>query len=87
MLEHIEDQGTFAKNLSKFEAAGFISRVQCEAIRPVIEAGHASMHRGFRATEQQIEAILDVTENVIESIYIAKQRSTGLDVPQRKPSK
>jgi hypothetical protein len=87
MLEKIEDQGTFAGNINAFESAGFISRIQREAIMPVIEAGHASMHRGFKATEQQVEAILDITENVIESIYIAGSRTTGLNVPPRKPRK
>ncbi len=87
MLEHIDDKGTFAKNIEQFEASGFISHIQREAILPVIEAGHASMHRGFKATEQQVEAILDVTENVIESIYITKSRTTGLKVPPRKSVK
>jgi hypothetical protein len=83
MLEHVEDKGSFVKNLDQFEQAGFISRIQREAIVPVIEAGHASMHRGFKATEQQVEAILDITENLIESIYIAKSRTNGLKVPPR----
>ena len=87
MLEHIEDKHSFAGNLEAFEAQGFISRVQREAILPVIEAGHASMHRGFKATEQQVEAILDIAENVIESIYITKSRATGIEVPPRKPKK
>lgn len=87
MLEHIEDQGSFKSNLAKFEDLGFISKVQSEAILPVIEAGHASMHRGFKATEQQVDAILDVTENIIESIYVAKSRTTGLKIPPRKPPK
>lgn len=84
MLEHVEDKGSFSRNLEQFEASGFISRIQREAILPVIEAGHASMHRGFKATEQQVGAILDVVENVIESIYITKSRTAGLIVPPRK---
>lgn len=87
MLELIDDQGSFNKNLAQFEESGFISRVQREAVLPVIEAGHASMHRGFKATKHEVEAILDVTENVIESIYIAKSRTTKLKVPPRKPAK
>jgi hypothetical protein len=87
MLEHIGDQGSFAKNIQEFESSGFISRVQREAIIPVIEAGHASMHRGFKASEQQVEAILDITENIIESIYITKDRTTGLIIPPRKRRK
>ena len=87
MLEHVGDQGTFQKNLDAFESGGFLSRVQREALGPVIEAGHASMHRGFKATGKEVEAILDVTENVIESIYVAKQRSAGLNIPPRTKSR
>ena len=87
MIENASDHGNFSKNLEAFEKAGYISRIQREALGPVIEAGHASMHRGFRATETQINAILDVTENVIESIYVAKEKAAGLAVPLRAPSK
>ena len=83
MLENIGDQGSFQKNLKEFEAGGFLSRIQREALAPIIEAGHASMHRGFRATEKEVEAILDVVENVIESIYVTKQRVAGLNIPSR----
>lgn len=87
MLEHIDDQGSFQHNLKAFEDGGFLSRVQREALAPVIEAGHASMHRGFKASEKEVEAILDVTENVIESIYVTKQRVAGLNIPPRVKSK
>ena len=84
MLENIEDKGNFAANLSLFESAGFVSRLQREALQPVIEAGHASMHRGFKASESEINGILDVLENVMESIYISKRRVSALSIPVRK---
>ncbi|MDD2769783.1 MAG: DUF4145 domain-containing protein [Methylococcus sp.] len=83
MIENVADQRTFTQNLEAFERAGFISRIQREALGPIIEAGHASMHRGFKATEAEINAILDVTENVVESIYVAKGKAAGLAVPPR----
>ena len=83
MLQHVSDQGTFKKNLDAFESAGFISHIQRLSIEPVIEAGHASIHRGFKATYEQVEAILDVTENILESLYISKERAAGLSVPPR----
>lgn len=83
MIESVKDQGSFVKNLNKFESEGYISKIQKEAIDPVIEAGHASMHRGFKATEQEVEAIMDVVENLIESIYIGKQKAARLKIPAR----
>ena len=84
MLENIVDQGSFPANLNLFESSGFISRIQREALQPVIEAGHASMHRGFKASESEINGILDVLENVMESIYVSKKRVSGLSLPARK---
>lgn len=84
MIESVGDQKTFNKNLEKFEADGYISKLQREAITPVIEAGHASMHRGFKANKDDVEALIDVLENVIESIYISKKKMADLKIPARK---
>ncbi|GLR27253.1 hypothetical protein GCM10007875_23440 [Limnobacter litoralis] len=84
MLENVGDQGNFLANLNKFELEGFISRLQREALQPVVEAGHASMHRGFKASETEIDSILDVLENVMESIYVSKHRVSGIRVPNRR---
>ncbi|QUG77299.1 DUF4145 domain-containing protein [Erwinia sp. E602] len=72
MVEVIGDQGTFKKNLSKLKDEGYISKYQFQAIDKVIEAGHASMHRSYKASSSEINSIMDITENVIESIYINK---------------
>lgn len=83
MVESVEDQGTFGENLAKFEADGYISKAQKEAIAPVIEAGHVSMHRGYKPSKEEVEVIMDVVENVIESIYITKKKASGLKIPPR----
>lgn len=87
MVESVEDQGSFVGNLDKFEADGYISKFQREALKPVIEAGHASMHRGFKASKNEVETIMDVVENLIESIYVSKQKSAKLKIPPRQGKK
>jgi hypothetical protein len=47
MIDKTGDHGTFAKNLSKLEEAGFIGKKQVEAVSSILEAGHASIHRAF----------------------------------------
>ena len=84
MIEKVTDNRSFKANIDKFQEHGFISRMQREAIEPVIEAGHASTHRGFKASKADIHHLINVTENLIESIYINQIRSTKLKVPQRK---
>lgn len=84
MVESVQDQGNFRANLAKFEAEGFISKIQRAAIEPVVEAGHASMHRGFKASRDEVEVIMDVVENLLESIYISRSKSTAIRIPPRK---
>jgi hypothetical protein len=83
MIEQAGDNKTFANNLNAFQEKGFISKVQRKAIEPVLEAGHASMHRGFAPTYQDVTHLLDVTENLLQSIYIYGRRSAALKIPQR----
>lgn len=70
MVEKVGDQGSFKNNLDAFESQGFISRSQRNVMEPVLEAGHATMHRSFKPTHNHLVALIDITENIIESIYI-----------------
>jgi hypothetical protein len=83
MIDSVGDHNSFENNLKKMHENGFISKLQKEAIEPIIEAGHASMHRGFKASAVEVEACLDVVENLIESIYISNVKSAKLEVPKR----
>ena len=84
MIEKIGDNNSFAKNLNKFQSEGYMSKVQKEAIEPVIEAGHASTHRRFKATLNEVCHLMDIVENLIESIYINQNKSSKLNIPSRK---
>lgn len=83
MIEKVGDKGSFYENVKAFEKQGFISKVQREAIEPVLEAGHASVHRGFKASIGQVARLMDVTENIIESIYINEIKVKNVEVPKR----
>jgi hypothetical protein len=87
MVEKVGDNGTFGKNIDKFEASGFISRIQRTVLEPVLEAGHATMHRDYAPTSSALSSIIDITENIIESIYINEKRAESFrgKVPPRAP--
>lgn len=71
MLQQLEnDHGSFSKNLAAFHGAGHISNPQLNALKTVIELGHAVTHRAHSPTEEQVLAALDVTESIIQSIYV-----------------
>jgi hypothetical protein len=86
MIDKIGDKGSFENNLKAFEEGGYISSKQKEVIKPILEAGHAAMHRGFKPQIVEVARIMDVTENIIETIYINETRLAKLveKIPTRK---
>lgn len=87
MIEKIGDQGTFAKNLQAFAIAGHVSRGQFELLESTLEIGHATMHRGFVPDDAALVACLDVSESVVQAIYVFPSVSESLRsvVPPRRP--
>jgi hypothetical protein len=83
MIEKCADNGSFEKNLQVFEREGYISAVQRGALGPIIEIGHASMHRGHTPLMEDILHSLDVIEGIISAIYVQLDRSTKIYVPPR----
>ena len=86
MISHVEDQGTFGKNLKEFEESGYISRIQKKSLLAVLEVGHAAIHRSHNPDKSQIDVCLNICENLIETIYVNKQDTDRLEghVPKRK---
>ena len=91
MIDKVGDMGSFKNHLDAFENQGFVSHSQRTILEPVLEAGHATMHRSFKPTQTDIANLMDITENIIESIYINEERASRLAkrVPARsaKPPK
>jgi len=89
MIDKVGDNGTFNKNMDKFHSEGFISKLQRDALEPIIEAGHATMHRAFAPSEKDLIILIDITESIIESIYINQQRADKISkkVPKRNKVK
>lgn len=54
MVSKVGDQGRFARNLDAFFEEGFISRVQRDAMSAILDAGHASIHRMYKPTEEDL---------------------------------
>ena len=75
VLEHVMieqaagDQGSFARNLSAFQAAGHINPGEKHRFETVLEAGHAATHRGFRPKQDEVSLVLDLLSNVLERVY------------------
>jgi hypothetical protein len=73
--------------LDQFEKVGYLSERQRTVLDTILEAGHASIHRGWEPTEDDIRTLLDITESVIENVYFHEARAAHLEkaVPKRLP--
>lgn len=87
MIDKIGDKGNFGTNLKEFEAAGYLSAVQRKFLETTLELGHAAIHRGYEPTTEDIRRSLDITEPILETVYIHEGHAEHLQksVPSRKP--
>lgn len=70
MTDKVGDLGSFREQLSAVEKGGFISPSNRAFLEVTIDAGSASIHRGFKPSQNDLKLLLDITENLISSIYI-----------------
>jgi len=75
MISKVGDHGTFKNNLNKFQSDGYISKIQCESVEHILEAGHAAIHRSHEPSQGELIAALEIVEGLIESIYINPDKS------------
>jgi hypothetical protein len=86
MIDKIGDQGNFTANINKFETQGYISKKQREIIEPVLEAGHASIHRGFVPKADQLITLVDIVESIVLVVYVQTAKAAALKkkIPPKK---
>jgi len=89
MIDKIGDKGSFKNNIAEFEKLGYISKYQRNHLEAVIEAGHASIHRSYSPTTEDVITLVDITEHIIKTIYLHENKIEQLKmrVPSRVPKK
>jgi len=85
LTNKVGDRGDFRQKLSALQASDFISGKQKDILYRIIDAGSGSVHRGWRPSDLDIGVLLDITENIIETIYLHDARSEAVHkkVPKR----
>ncbi len=87
MISKTGDQGSFIKNMSEFERLGYVSNIQRARLDAILEAGHAAIHRAYSPTTQDVHTLLDITEHIVEAVYVHGDKVAELrkNIPRRKP--
>ncbi len=85
MIEHVDDQESFSKNLAAFEKAGHVGHRDREIIETTLDFGHASIHRNYNPTREDTIRVLEIAENIIQRIYVSAKQAKALKerIPQR----
>jgi hypothetical protein len=87
MVIAVGDRGSLGQNIAAFFEAGYVAPQQHQLFREkLIEVGNAAMHRGYRPNRSEIDTLLDITENLVESIYVhpVRAKHVGANIPPRK---
>ncbi|MEP1214050.1 MAG: DUF4145 domain-containing protein [Marinobacter sp.] len=78
MIREVKDNGSFKKNIEAFQDAGYLSKKQRETIEPILEAGHAAIHRGYEPSPEDVLTVVEVTESLVETIYVHSKKASKL---------
>ena len=70
MVDKVGDDGTFNEKLKKLEALGVVSLNNRELLSAVLDASHAAAHRGHAPDADDVNAVMDIVENLLHSVYI-----------------
>lgn len=78
MIAKVGDQRTFKANLAEFEAKGFVSPIQRQRLDTILETGHATIHRAFKPSEEDLVTLMDITESIVEIVYVHESKVAAL---------
>ena len=85
MIDRVGDRDSIGDNVKAFLAEGYVAAKSESLFREILlEFGHAAMHRGHFPKSAELATLLDITESLIETIYIHPHRAKGLSAPPRR---
>ncbi len=84
----VGDQGNFDTGLTRLVEKQMISERYREIIKAAVDAGHASAHRGYRPSSDDVNIVIDIVENLIHNELLAEPgQALKSTTPQRERSK
>lgn len=88
MARKLHDSLRFEDALNELVKQNYITNHSREIIEAAVEAGHAAAHRAHKPTEEQLNAVMDIVENLIQHDLLSesaeKLRKTTPPRPLRK---
>jgi hypothetical protein len=86
IVNRIGDLGTFRDKLKALEAQGHLSSQQVKLLDAALNAGHAAAHRGHIPSAEDLEAAMDIVENLLQLDLLASSaKQLNEKTPKRSP--
>lgn len=84
--DKVGDCGGFNEKLKELEAKELITHSHRVVLDAALEVGHAATHRSYQPSPNEIEDLLDIIENLLQSTYVLGEIADGLRcrTPKRK---
>lgn len=87
LTDLLGDIGGFERKVKVCVEKGNVTAAQASILEFLIEAGHASAHRGFSPTREISEAVLDTLEFLLRERVVSKKAAKyGPKIPTRRGS-
>jgi hypothetical protein len=88
IVKKVGDVGSFKQKLEKFATDGFIGTAQVEILDAALDAGSAAAHRGHTPSFEQVNAVMDIVENLLKAVYVLPDMAESLKkTTPARPSK
>ena len=89
MLDKVGDVGTFDEKLKQLEGLGFISSHNRKVLAAALDVGNAAIHRGHAPKADEVNAVMDIVENLLHAVYVLPDMAERLKktTPQRPAKK
>lgn len=78
LTEVLGDIGGFKQKLKALLEKDIVTREELELLDAIIDAGSASIHRGFSPDNDAINSMLEITEHVFHELCIRNKKSDKL---------
>lgn len=70
IVEKVGDIGSFKQKLDTLAVSGFIGTTQVDVLDAALDAGSAAAHRGHTPSESEVNAVMDIVENLLNAVYV-----------------
>jgi hypothetical protein len=78
IIDTVTDHGNFGKNLQAMKDKGYLSEKNCEYLEVAFDAGSASVHRSHNPDQDQVNTVMDIVENMLQSLFVLEKKAKAL---------